>query len=279
MIPYPEIDPVALSVGPLKVHWYGIMYLLSFVCVWRLFLSRSRQPWSPVKQDQVEDLIFYGALGVIVGGRLGYVFFYQFSRLLEDPLWLFRVWEGGMAFHGGLIGVLVALFLLARKWGIRFIRLGDFIAPMVPVGLFFGRIGNFIGQELWGRETQGWWGMVFPADKEMLLRHPSQLYQAFLEGVVLFLVLWFVSKKPQPAGFVSGLFLAGYGAFRFVVEFAREPDAHLADSLLLGWMTRGQILSTPMLLAGAGLVLWAILSQNNKQAKSQGTAKFKGLNK
>lgn len=269
MIPYPEIDPVALSIGPLKVYWYGIMYLFSFVGVWRLFLMRSKQPWSSVKASQVEDLIFFGALGVILGGRFGYVFFYQFSRFLEDPIWLFKVWEGGMSFHGGLLGVLTALFLLARRFGIRFIQLGDFVAPMVPVGLFFGRIGNFIGQELWGRPTEGWWAMVFPNDPEQLARHPSQLYQAFLEGLLLFLTLWFVSKKPRPVGFVSGLFLAGYGFFRILAEFAREPDAHLAGSLVFGWMTRGQMLSVPMLLAGTGLIVWAITKDKSTKDKKR----------
>lgn len=265
MIPYPEIDPVAFSVGPLRVHWYGIMYLLSFIGVWRLFLVRSKQPWSPVKKDQVEDLIFFGALGVILGGRFGYVFFYQFPRFLEDPLWLFRLWEGGMSFHGGLIGVVVALFLLARKFGTGFIRLGDFVAPMVPIGLFFGRIGNFIGQELWGRETDGWWAMVFPADSEKLPRHPSQLYEAVLEGAVLFIVLWVVSNKPRPTGFVSGLFLSGYALFRILVEFAREPDAHLAEALVFGWVTRGQVLSTPMLLVGLGLVIWSLTAEKTNK--------------
>lgn len=258
MIPYPEIDPVALSLGPLKVHWYGIMYLLSFLGVWRLFVVRSRQPWSPIKPDQAEDLIFYGALGVIIGGRLGYVFFYQFSRFLEDPLWLFRVWEGGMAFHGGLVGVLVALFILSRKYGVRFLQVGDFVAPMVPIGLLLGRIGNFIGQELWGRPTEGWWAMVFPNDPQQLPRHPSQLYEAFLEGIVLFVILWVFSSKRRPLGFVSGLFMAGYGLFRFIVEFAREPDAHLADTLLFDWITRGQVLSAPMIILGVGLIIWSL---------------------
>ena len=264
MIGYPEIDPVALSIGPLKVHWYGIMYLISFIAVWRLFLVRSRQPWSSVKSDQVEDIIFYGAMGVILGGRFGYVFFYQFQRFLEEPLWLIKLWDGGMSFHGGLLGVLFALFLLSRKFGIRFIQLGDFVAPMVPVGLFFGRMGNFIGQELWGRPTEGWWAMVFPNDPEQLARHPSQLYQAFLEGLLLFTVLWLLSKKPRPTGFLSGAFLAGYGIFRMIAEFAREPDAHLADSLIFGWVTRGQLLSLPMLFAGLGLIVWAVM-QNNKK--------------
>lgn len=265
MIPYPEIDPVAFALGPLKVHWYGIMYLLSFIGVWRLFLLRSKQPWSMVKPDQVEDLIFFGALGVILGGRFGYVFFYQFPRFLEDPIWLLRVWEGGMSFHGGLLGVLLALFLLSRKFGIRFIQLGDFVAPMVPIGLFFGRVGNFIGQELWGRSTEGWWSMVFPADTERLPRHPSQLYEAFLEGIVLFFALWFLSKKPRPTGLVSGLFLSGYAVFRIIVEFAREPDAHLADVLVFGWITRGQVLSIPMLLAGIALIVWSLIKARQQE--------------
>lgn len=257
MIPYPEIDPVALAIGPLKVHWYGVMYLLSFIGVWRLFLMRAAQPWSPVKKQQVEDLIFFGALGVILGGRMGYVFFYQFDRFLQDPIWLLRIWEGGMSFHGGLLGVLIALFLLSRKFGVRFIQVGDFVAPMVPVGLFFGRLGNFIGQELWGRQTEGWWAMVFPRDPQQLPRHPSQLYEALLEGLVLFSILWWASSKQRPAGFLSGLFLAGYGVFRIMVEFAREPDEHLADLLIFGWITRGQVLSMPMVLAGLGLIIWA----------------------
>ena len=262
MIPYPEIDPVALSLGPLKVHWYGIMYLLSFIGAWRLFLIQSRQPWSAVKPDQVEDLIFFGALGVILGGRFGYVFFYQFPRFLDDPLWLLRVWEGGMSFHGGLLGVLVALFLLSRKWRIRFLQLGDYVAPVVPAGLFFGRLGNFIGQELWGRTTDVWWAMVFPKDVEQLPRHPSQLYEAFLEGAVLFSLLWIVSKKPRPTGLLSGLFLASYGIFRVAVEFTREPDAHLADFLVFGWITRGQMLSAPMVLIGLGFIAWAMKRKN-----------------
>lgn len=258
MIAYPEIDPVALSLGPLTIHWYGLMYLFSFLIVWRLFIVRAKQPWSPIKPSQAEDIVFYGALGVILGGRFGYVFFYKFDQFLADPLWLFRVWEGGMAFHGGLLGVLVALFLLARKNNVHFLQMGDFVAPMVPIGLGLGRIGNFIGQELWGRETEGWWAMVFPADPLQLPRHPSQLYEFFLEGVVLFMILFWLSRKQRPMGFVSGLFLLGYGVFRFTVEFAREPDAHLADSLLFDWVTRGQLLCVPMILFGLLLVVWSV---------------------
>ena len=234
------------------------MYLLSFACIWRLFLWRTHQPWSPVQPAQVEDMIFNGALGVIIGGRLGYVLFYQFDRFLADPLWALRIWEGGMAFHGGLLGVLAALYWTARKNRLSFLRLGDFIAPAMPVGLFFGRLGNFIGQELWGRPTEGWWAMVFPHDPQQLPRHPSQLYEAALEGLVLFAGLWWLSRKQRPVGLLSGLFLLGYGGFRFAVEFAREPDMHLADSLLFGWLTRGQLLSTPMIVLGIALLVWAL---------------------
>jgi len=254
MLRYPEIDPVALAIGPLSIHWYGIAYALAFICAGGLAFLRSRQPWSPIGTKQIEDLIFYSALGVIIGGRFGYVFFYEFSRFLAEPLWLFKIWQGGMSFHGGFAGVCAAVIYFAKRNGIPILRLGDFVAPLSPLGLFFGRIGNFIGQELWGRETEGWWGMVFPNDSLGLVRHPSQLYQACLEGLLLFTILWLVSRKQRPAGFVSGVFLVGYSVFRFFVEFAREPDAHLADSLLLGWMTRGQLLCLPMLIIGSVLI-------------------------
>lgn len=262
MLTYPEIDPVAISLGPLEVHWYGLMYLLSFLIVWRLFVYRAKKNWSPIQPGQAEDLIFNGALGVVIGGRLGYVFFYQFDQFLADPLWLFRVWEGGMAFHGGLLGVLVALYISARRWRVGFLQIADFVAPMVPVGLFFGRIGNFIGQELWGRPTEGWWAMVFPRDPTGLPRHPSQLYEAALEGLLLFILLWLLSARPRPRGLVAGCFLFGYGGLRFLVEFAREPDAHLADLLLFGWITRGQILSVPMIVAGILIVIWSLRKSN-----------------
>ena len=258
MIPYPEINPVAIAVGPLQVHWYGIAYLASFILVWRLGVVRTRQSWSPVTKQQIEDLVFYCAMGVILGGRFGYVFFYQFERFLSEPLWLFKIWEGGMSFHGGFLGVLFAAMWFARKNGIRFFHLTDFIAPVVPVGLFLGRLGNFIGQELWGRPTDGWWGMVFPADELQIPRHPSQLYEAALEGIVLFAILWWVSRKERPVGVISGMFLVGYGFFRFLVEFAREPDAHLAADLLFDWMTRGQLLCMPMMMAGTTITILSI---------------------
>ncbi|GIX31442.1 MAG: prolipoprotein diacylglyceryl transferase [Porticoccaceae bacterium] len=256
-IALPEIDPVAFAVGPLRVHWYGLMYLGGFAFAWALALARSDRSWSPVRRHQVEDLIFFGALGVILGGRLGYVLFYGLDKWLADPLWVFRVWEGGMSFHGGLLGVVIALWLFARRIGQPLLAVGDFTAPLVPIGLGLGRIGNFVGQELWGRPTDVPWAVIFPRDPQHLPRHPSQLYEALLEGVVLFAVLYWVTRKPRPLGFASGLFLFLYGLFRFLVEFVREPDAHIGFDLF-GWMSRGQLLSLPMVAAGALLVGWSL---------------------
>lgn len=257
MLTYPQIDPVVVSLGPVQVHWYGVMYLFAFIAAWLVAMKRARRPQSPLLPSQVEDLIVYGALGVIVGGRSGYVLFYHFDAWLSDPLWLFRVWEGGMSFHGGLLGVSVALAVYARKLKQPLLSVADFVAPIVPLGLGFGRIGNFIGGELWGRSTDVAWGMVFPQDPEQLVRHPSQLYQAFLEGLVLFGLLYWFSAKPRPRGSVAGLFLVLYGYFRFVVEFVREPDSHLKNDLLFDWMSRGQLLSVPMVVIGVALIVWA----------------------
>jgi len=258
MLIYPQIDPVALSLGPLKIHWYGIMYLLAFVCAWLLASRNSQRPWAPVAKTQVEDLIVFGAWGVILGGRFGYMLFYSADKWLADPGMIFRIWEGGMSFHGGLIGVALALLLYARKHKIAFLSLADFVVPLVPAGLFFGRLGNFIGQELWGRPTDVSWGMLFPADPEQLARHPSQLYEALLEGVVLFLIINWYARKPRLFGEISGLFLILYGVFRFAVEFVRQPDPQFAGQSAvqsgvfewLGWMTRGQTLCIPMILLG-----------------------------
>jgi phosphatidylglycerol:prolipoprotein diacylglycerol transferase len=254
MLTYSVIDPVALSIGPLKIHWYGIMYLLAFTFAWFLALRNSQRPWSPVKKTQVEDLIVYGAFGVILGGRLGYLLFYSADKWLADPTMLVRIWEGGMSFHGGLIGVGVALLIYSRKYQISFLSLVDFATPLVPTGLFFGRIGNFIGQELYGRPTDVPWAMVFPADPQQLARHPSQLYEAVLEGLVLFFIINWYARKPRLYGEVTGLFLILYGTFRFMIEFVRQPDAQFVGQSALvesfNWMTRGQTLCIPMILLG-----------------------------
>ena len=260
MLNYPEIDPVLVTIGPLKVHWYGMMYLFGFSAAWLLGIRRAAKDpgWH---KEQVGDLILYGALGAVIGGRLGYILFYKLDDYLAQPLDVFRVWEGGMSFHGGMLGVLVAIWLFGGKTGKSFFQVSDFVAPLVPIGLFFGRIGNFINQELWGRVTDVPWGMVFPLAGSYP-RHPSQLYEAMLEGIVLFFILWYYSAASRPVGRVSGLFLVLYGAFRFLVEFAREPDDYLGF-VLLDWMTMGQILSLPMILAGL-LIIWMSSSQRFK---------------
>ena len=266
MLNYPHFDPVALSIdaftlfgktlGPITIHWYGIMYLFGFAAAWLLGMHRAGKHWTPLQRKQIEDLIFYGALGLVVGARVGYVFFYNFSDFLEHPLWLFKVWEGGMSFHGGAIGVMIAVAIFCRKNHKNFVDVMDFVVPLAPLGLGFGRFGNFIGQELWGRATDVPWGMVFPKDPDQLARHPSQLYQMFLEGLVLFVILFWFSRKPRPRGAVGGLFLLCYGCFRFGVEFVRQPDAHL-NFVAFGWMTRGQQLCIPMIAAGIALIYWA----------------------
>ena len=258
MLTYPVIDPVIVHLGPLAVRWYGVMYLLSFLAVWWLAVRRTQAGLAATRtRQEVEDLIFYGALGVILGGRIGYVFFYQFDTLLHDPLFLFKITQGGMSFHGGLIGVLVALALFARKIHQPFFAVMDTVAPLTPIGLGLGRLGNFINQELWGRTTDVPWAMVFPADPSQLTRHPSQLYQFALEGVLLFAVLYCFSNKPRPQALISGLFLVLYAIFRFSLEFFREPDAFLGFDAL-GWMTRGQELCLPMFFAGIIICVWSI---------------------
>lgn len=256
MLQYPQFDPVALSLGPIQVHWYGLTYLVGFAAGWWLGRVRSHKPWSPLNEQQVGDLLFYMALGVILGGRFGYVLFYNFDVFLADPLWLLRVWEGGMSFHGGLLGVMLAFWWYGRKTGAGFWRIADFVAPLVPVGLGAGRIGNFINGELWGKPTDVPWAMVFPQAPDSLARHPSQLYQFALEGVALFAILWWFSARPRPRMAVSGLFLIGYGVFRFLVEFVREPDPQLGY-LAFDWLTMGQVLSTPMIAAGVILMIIA----------------------
>ena len=261
MMQYPQIDPIAVSLGPIKVHWYGLMYLIGFWGGYYLALRRGRRPFSPFSPQALSDLLFFIVLGVILGGRIGYTFFYNVDAaghlvILSDPLVIFRIWEGGMSFHGGLIGVLVAMAWYARSRGLTFFQVADFIAPVVPVGLLTGRIGNFINAELWGAPTDLPWAMVFPTDPQRLPRHPSMLYEALLEGAVMLgLLLWF-SRKPRPPMAVSGLFLVLYGSFRWIVEFVRTPDTQLGY-LAFGWLTMGQVLCIPMLLAGAAMLALA----------------------
>jgi phosphatidylglycerol:prolipoprotein diacylglycerol transferase len=251
---YPDFDPIALQLGPVRVTWYGLMYLGGFALGWLGARTRAKRPGSPIASTQVDDLVFYVALGVIIGGRVGYMLFYNFGGLLENPLSLVAVWEGGMSFHGGLIGVLVAMWLFGRRIGQTFFAVADFLAPWAAPGIGLGRIGNFINGELWGKPTDpdAPWAVI--VDGTAL--HPSQLYEAFLEGVVLFVVLWWYSAKPRPRMAVSGLFLLLYGIFRFAVEFVRLPDEHLGY-LYFGWVTKGQELSAPMIVLGALLLIVA----------------------
>ena len=273
MLVHPQIDPVALTLGPLSIHWYGLMYLLGFVLF--IILGRyriKRTPESKFTNEMLDDALFYGALGVIIGGRLGHVLFYQFGYYLQHPLEIFAVWQGGMSFHGGFIGTLIAMLLLARKYNLRWLNVTDFLVPMVPLGLGAGRIGNFINAELWGRPTDVPWGMVFPY-VDNLPRHPSQLYQFFLEGIVLFLVVWIYSAKPRPMGAVTGVFMVGYGVLRSIAEFYREPEAGFMGILTLG-ITMGQWLSLPMILIGTGMLIWAY-RQPVKQEKRERVKKRK----
>jgi phosphatidylglycerol:prolipoprotein diacylglycerol transferase len=262
---YPGFDPVALQLGPLAIRWYGLMYLVGFVGGWWLLRRRARGPGAVLSLEQVDDVVFYVALGVIIGGRLGYMLFYGWDQLADNPLSLFTIWKGGMSFHGGFLGVLVAVMLFARKHGLAFWNVIDSVAPVVPIGLCAGRIGNFINGELWGGPTTLPWGIRIPCGRDPTLcyqqlglpastamtppLHPSPLYEAALEGVLLFILLWTFSARPRPVMAVSGLFLVGYGSFRLLVEFVRLPDAHIGY-LAFGWVTMGQVLTLPMILAG-----------------------------
>ncbi|SBV36964.1 phosphatidylglycerol-prolipoprotein diacylglyceryl transferase [uncultured Stenotrophomonas sp.] len=283
MIQLHDIDPIAFSLGPIRVHWYGIMYLLGFAAAWWLGRSRIRSGRLPgVDMNGFSDLLFYAMLGVVLGGRIGYMLFYATSEFLHNPLILLRVWEGGMSFHGGLLGVMAAGWWWTRKHRLHYFDTLDFVAPLVPLGLGFGRLGNFVGGELWGKFTQAGWGVVFPhaplkdvpaglPTMEQLMsaaqirqdyaaglldqyaRHPSQLYEALLEGLVMFAVLWTFSMKPRARYAVSGLFALLYGCFRFLVEFVRMPDNGVY--LAFGWFTRGQLLSLPLVALGL-VLLW-----------------------
>jgi phosphatidylglycerol:prolipoprotein diacylglycerol transferase len=270
-----DIDPIVFSIGPFSVHWYGVMYLCGLAAAWWLGLRRVRAGRFDISEQQFSDLIFEAMLGVILGGRIGYMLVYGRAELAADPLSLLRVWEGGMSFHGGLVGVMAALAFWSWRHQRHAFDTIDFIAPLVPAGLGFGRLGNWIGGELWGRHTDAPWGVIFPKAIEHLglgideikaqaaagllaheTRHPSQLYQAFLEGVLLFAVLWWFTSSSRPRYAASGVFALVYGLGRFVVEFAREPDAHMGY-IAFGWMTTGQALSLPLIALGVGFLFLA----------------------
>ena len=259
MLIFPHINPIAFSLGPVKVHWYGLMYLLGFGAAWLLAhwrVKRYRLNWTA---EQISDLIFYSALGVIIGGRLGYMLFYNTQQFISTPWILFKLWEGGMSFHGGLVGVLIALMFFARKVKKPFWEIADFFAPLVPLGLAAGRAGNFINGELWGRVTDVPWAMVFPhVDNQP--RHPSQIYEFGLEGIALFILVWWYAARPRPPGCVSAVFLMGYASARLIVECFREPDVQLGF-MAFDWLTMGKLLSVPMILAG--FLLWWIKRHEN----------------
>lgn len=248
MIIYPSIDPVAISLGSLKIHWYGLMYLIGFISAWRLGLYRikkGRSDWTP---KQVEDLIFYGALGVVLGGRIGYTLFYNFSSFIENPVSILYIWQGGMSFHGGLLGVITAFFIFGHNHQKNFFQVSDFMAPMIPIGLGAGRIGNFINKELIGRPMESAlpWAMDYG---DHIARHPSSLYQALTEGLILFIVVWLYSSSKRPLIAVSAVFIGSYGLLRFITEFFRTPDSHIGF-IAFDWLTMGQLLSLPMILIG-----------------------------
>jgi phosphatidylglycerol:prolipoprotein diacylglycerol transferase len=255
MLIHPQFDPVAVHLGPLAVRWYGLMYLVGFLLV--LLMGRYRirtQPWRGWSARDLDDMLFLGVLGVVLGGRLGYILFYKLSDYVREPLHILYVWEGGMSFHGGFLGVVLAMVWFAHSRAKSWMAITDFIAPLCPLGLGAGRIGNFINAELWGRPTNVPWAMIFP-NVDAQPRHPSQLYEFALEGLALFALLWWFSSSPRPAGAVSGLFLLGYGSARFLIEYTREPDSFLG--LLALGLSMGQWLSLPMVFAGAGLLLWS----------------------
>jgi len=261
MFVYPEIDPILFEIGFIKIRWYGLMYVIGFVMAWWLAKRRCERADSPVNSAQVDDLIFYAMLGVIIGGRVGYCLVYGWGELIKDPLYLFKITDGGMSFHGGLVGVMLAMWWYGRKLNKTIGQILDFVAPLVPIGLGAGRIGNFINGELWGSETTVAWGVLYDG----AVRHPSQLYEAALEGLLLFVIIWWYSAKPRPRMAVTGLFMFLYGVFRFFIEFYRVPDAHL-DYLALDWVTMGQVLSTPMIIAGVVMVGMAYATANRQKA-------------
>lgn len=275
MLVHPQFDPIALHLGPLAVRWYGLMYLIGFALFILLGRYRIKQnPQGAFTIGMLDDMLFYGVLGVILGGRMGHVLFYQFGYYLQHPLEILAVWQGGMSFHGGFLGVISAMALLARKYKLQWLAVTDFIAPLVPLGLGAGRIGNFINAELWGRPTDVPWGMVFP-NVDSLARHPSQLYEFALEGLAFFALVWIYSAKPRPVGAVSGMFLIGYGVFRSIAEFFREPEDGFMGVLTLG-ISMGQWLSLPMIVAGVVMIAWAYRTQAGLSYKPETPRKQAG---
>lgn len=271
---YPAIDPIIFALGPLAIRWYGLAYLCAFAAAWWLGNRRASAPDSGWDAQGVSDVIFYGAVGAVLGGRFGYVFFYGFDQFLLDPLWLVRIWDGGMSFHGGLLGAAVALWWFGSRTSRSIFQVSDFVAPLVPLGLGFGRLGNFANTELPGRMTDSAFGMIYPCSVEAIrsinqlcvgqwetfARHPSPLYQAFAEGLILFAVVWFAASRPRSTGVVTGVFLGTYGALRFCTEYFRQPDSHLGF-LAFDWLTMGQVLSLPMVIVG---ILIVVLANRNK---------------
>lgn len=262
----PQFDPVAFSIGPLSVRWYGLMYLIGFAVFLILGRLRARQSWRGISPQQLEDLLFYGVVGVIVGGRLGFCLFYQPEWFLTHPLDIFKLWQGGMSAHGGILGSIAAMFFFCWRTGKSFLGVADFVAPLVPPGLMAGRIGNFINGELWGRAADPSlpWAMIFKNSGTMIARHPSQLYEALLEGVFLFLVVWIYSMKPRARGTTGALFCMGYGVVRFIVEFFREPDSFLGLGLF--GLSRGQWLSIPVFLVGLAVFIYCRKKEQGCQA-------------
>lgn len=268
MLVHPQFDPVALQIGPVAVRWYGLMYLAGFALFWLLGRLRAAQAWRGMTKENVEDLLFFGVFGIILGGRIGYCLFYQPGYYAAHPTEILALWHGGMSAHGGLLGALAVMALYSWKKKLAFWRIVDFVAPLIPLGLMMGRLGNFINGELWGRPAPATlpWAMVFPqAQDGGIPRHPSQLYEAGLEGFGLFVLLWLYSRKPRPVGRVAALFAMGYGAARFIVEFFREPDAFLGLQAL--GLSRGQWLTLPLFLAGA--VLWMYAGRRQQALKQK----------
>lgn len=265
---FPQLDPVIFSIaevpviGEIAIRWYGLMYLLAFGMAMYIANRQAAKPGSGWTKEQVSDFLFYGFLGVVLGGRIGYVLFYQFGHFIENPLYLLKVTDGGMSFHGGFLGVVAVLYFYGKKQQKTFLQMADFVAPLIPLGLGAGRIGNFINAELWGRQTDVPWAMIFP-NAGGVPRHPSQLYEFFLEGLVLFAILMWYSRKSRPVGSIGALFCIGYGGFRFIVEYFRQPDDHL--DLFFDIISMGQILSLPMVIVGAAVFVWV----HKKEAQQQ----------